>query len=107
MSSLPGLTLEAFVIWNYDINVEDQPEANFSIGLAEAMGKIPCRPCYRPEEFKKLIEIFEPYRDDTERTLEDFDEETQSWRDYAGACFDFIPNSVYAAGQAYLNTLRS
>ena len=35
MSSLPGLTLESYVLWNYDLIVESQPDANFSLALAK------------------------------------------------------------------------
>lgn len=31
MSSLPGLTLEAFVAWQWNLVVQDQPENNFSL----------------------------------------------------------------------------
>lgn len=92
MSSLPGLTLESFVLWQYDIVVESQPDANFSLSLAEALGNAPRRPVVTEELFKEILEPFEPHREHVENLLMTFDDDTQSWRDYAGACFDFLPD---------------
>lgn len=92
MSSLPGLTLESYVLWNYDLIVESQPDANFSLALAEALGKATCRLVVTEELFKEILEPFEPHREHVENLLLDFDDDTQSWRDYAGACFDFLPD---------------
>lgn len=92
MSSLPGLTLESYVLWNYDLIVESQPDANFSLALAEALGNVSRRPLINDELFKEILEPFELHREHVEELLRDFDEETQSWRDYAGTCFDFLPD---------------
>lgn len=35
MSSLPGLDLEDFLSWQYNLVVLDAPESNVSLGLAE------------------------------------------------------------------------
>lgn len=92
MSSLPGLTLESYVLWSYDLIVESQPDANFSLAFAEALGKTTRRLVVTEELFKEILEPFEPHREHVENLLLDFDDDTQSWRDYAGACFDFLPD---------------
>lgn len=92
MSSLPGLTLESYVLWSYDLIVESQPDANFSLALAEALGKTTRRLVVTEELFKEILEPFEVHREHVENLLLDFDDDTQSWRDYAGACFDFLPD---------------
>lgn len=92
MSSLPGFSLESYLLWNFDLVVEDQEEANVSLGLAEALGNIEPRPRMSQADFAKLAARYEPYREQVEYLLGDFDEETQSWRDYAFYCFDWLPN---------------
>jgi len=52
MSEIPGYTLEEYVEWNHGF--------------------------INPE----LLSKYEPYREDIENWLDDFDEETQSWRGY-------------------------
>lgn len=106
MSSCPGLTLEAFLLWNYNITVQDGEEANVSVGIAEVLGTIKPRDHLTHDQLRTLSVIFEPFREDVERTLENFDEEKQSWRGYAGACFGFIPDIVYTEGQIYIQALR-
>lgn len=92
MSSLPGYTLEAFVMWNHDLIVEGDATANPSRQIAEAIGTISRRPNITKEQFAPILALYEPYRKEVERRLCEFDEETQSWRDYAGYSFDFVPN---------------
>lgn len=91
MSSLPGFDLESFLLWNFDLVVDGHDEANISLGLAEALGNIKPRPRMSPEKFAELVAIFEPHREQVEDKLSDFDKETQSWRDYAGYAFDWLP----------------
>lgn len=91
MSSLPGFSLESFLLWNFDLVVDGQDEANVSLGLAEAIGNIKPRPRMSPEKFAALVAIYEPHRERVEYLLSDFDEETQSWRTYAYYCFDWLP----------------
>ncbi len=91
MSSLPGFSLESFLLWNFDLVVDGEDEANISLGLAEWLGNIKPRPRMSPEKFAELVAIFEPHREQVEYKLSAFDEETQSWRDYAGYAFDWLP----------------
>ena len=99
MSSLPGYTLEAYLMWNYDLVVDDDESANLSLQIAEALGTaLRRRPRLTSMQFSHLVEIFEPFRHDVERSLYDFEEETMSWRDYAGCNFDFIPDHIYGQG---------
>jgi len=93
MSSLPGLNLEDYIAWNYDLVVADSPEANWSLGAAEMLGSIPPRKRMTKAEFTKVVEAFEPYREQVEDWLMDFDEENQSWRDYAG--YSPVPDEVF------------
>ena len=80
---MPGLDLEDFVAWNYDLVVEDSTDVNFSLGVAELLSTIPQRQRMTKEEFAKVLAPFEPYRERVENWLLDFDEDNQSWRDYA------------------------
>lgn len=84
MSSLPGLTLESYVMWCYDLTVEEHKDANFSLRVAEMMGNSSSpRPLLTQDEFKSIMSLVESKRDSVEDWLLDFDEENQSWRDYA------------------------
>lgn len=88
MSSLPGLKLEDYLAWEYDLTVTGQEEANISLGIAEALGTVKkARPTVSQEKFKELVNLHEHLREKIEDLLADFDEDTQSWRDYA-QCFD-------------------
>lgn len=100
MSSLPGLRLEDYLQWNYDLVVLDGfPDANTSVALAEALGTSPrTRPRLTPAEFAPLVALFEEHRELIEYRLRDFDEDEQSWRDYASSAFDFIPDALYDQG---------
>ena len=102
MSSLPGRTLEAFLMWNYDVCVVDQDEANPSLGMAEMLGNIKPRPVLTQEQFAPLVAMFEGQRDRIEYLLNEFDEESQSWRNYANCVFDFIPEDQAQKGLAYV-----
>lgn len=96
MSSLPGVTLESFLMWNYDLIVDGDGSANQSMAIAEACGVSSRRRRITAEQFAPLVAVFEPHREDVENWLLDFDEENQSWRDYAGYCP--IPKELYRAG---------
>jgi hypothetical protein len=67
MSSIPGYTLEDFL--------ED-----------ELYGAIPS---------VEMVALCEPYRESVEYALDDFDQETQSWRDYSSGVADHIPEKVW------------
>lgn len=102
MSSIPGYTLEEYLAWYFSIIVEDLGETNFSVGMAEALGNIAPRPVVNKELFAKVVAYFEPHRESVENRLSDFDEESQSWRDYAGYAFDFIPESMEDTATAFI-----
>lgn len=103
MSSIPGYDLESFVAWELDLIVNGDGSANPSRQIAEALGTATQR---RKEvsaaEFARTLSPFEPYRETVEWRLLDFDEENQSWRDYASSAFDFIPDEVYATARQTL-----
>jgi hypothetical protein len=102
MSSIPGYTLEAYLGWNFSITVEDLRETNVSMWMAEALGNITPRPVMSKPCFAKLVSYFEQYRHKVEYKLMDFDEENQSWRDYAGYAFDFIPEELDVFGERFV-----
>lgn len=83
MSSIPGYTLEDFVAWQWNLVVDEAPENNISLGFAEALGNIPERPRLTKEQFAPILAVYEPFREDIERRLDDFDEDNQSWRGYS------------------------
>lgn len=95
MSSIPGYTLEDYVMWLLDIKVKGRDDANLSLQIAEILGfnENP-RPLISEVDFQKIISYFEPYRNTTERRLADFDHEWQSWRTYAAYSFEHIPDDV-------------
>ena len=95
MSTCPGHRLEDFLMWNFDLVVDGQSDVNMSLRAAEALGTINGRQRLNVEQFAPIVAIFEPYREDVERSLADYDGETQSWRDYAGYSFDDVPDSAY------------
>lgn len=103
MSSIPGYTLESFVMWNADLIVDGDGSANTSLAIAEAVGIPTRRRCISAADFRRIIELFEPYREYVENNLLEFDEHTQSWRDYAGYAFDAIPKEVFASAEGLLN----
>ncbi len=96
MSSWPGPALEDFLMWQLDLIVDGDGGANPSLQIAEALGTITRRRHLTSEQFSPIVALFEAHRQDTERRLGDFDEETQSWRTYGGTAFDFIPEERYA-----------
>ncbi len=42
----------------------------------------------------RVVALLEPYRESVEYVAGDFDEETQSWRDYRGAVWSTVPEEV-------------
>ena len=108
MSSCPGYSLEEYLSWCYDIVVEDLGETNTSLGIAEALGTATHRrPRMTAQQFAPIVTMFEPYRDEVERLLLNYEEEENgSWRDYAGLVFDFIPDEMDTKVSAYLATLK-
>ncbi len=94
MSSIPGLTLESYIMWNHNLVVIGYLSANTSLQIAEALGINTRRVSLSKAQFDTILEIYEPYRTIVETRLEDFDEETQSWRTYAGSCFNDIEDAI-------------
>lgn len=91
MSSRPGFKLEDLLRWDFDLKVEGLHDANTNLRLAELIGTATkVRRTLTPEQFAPIVAIYEEVRDTAERLLEEYDEETQSWRDYAGYSFDRV-----------------
>lgn len=106
MSSCPGHTLEEFLAWNYNVDLEDG-DVNPSLSIAEALGNIPRRALFSAENMKLLCSVFEEHREQVESVLMDFDDDTQSWRDYAGSCFDFVGDKTYDKGGRIVKLLKA
>ena len=81
-------------MWNHDLIVGEDDHANISLQIAETLGLVQRRKSITREQFAPILALYEPYRDKIEGKLCDFDEENQSWRDYAGYAFDFVSTSV-------------
>lgn len=64
MSSIPGRTMESFV--------ED------------------CLMRPSPERVRRICEVLEPVRGNIENSLDSYDSEEQSWRDYRNGLWDMI-----------------
>lgn len=95
MSSLPGYSLEDYLMWNFDLVVDGDTSANPSQAIAEAMGTSPePRPRITGEQFAPIVAAYEPWRAYVQNRLSEFDEETQSWRDYAGYAFENLPDQL-------------
>lgn len=88
MSSCPGSTLEAFLMWQHDLVVDGDGSANPSLEIAEAMGRSSTRTHLTALEFAGIVELYEGHREGIEAKLAQFDEATMSWRDYAWFAFD-------------------
>lgn len=103
MSTIPGYDLEDYVMWYFNIKVEGMADANPSLQIAETIGTAnQYRKVITSEKFQKIVTLFEPYREDTEYWLSEFDEENHSWRDYAGFSEDRFPKDVIEAAKEYL-----
>lgn len=91
-------------MWDLNLTVVDAPEANFSLGLAEALGTANrVRPRLTQEQFAPVVALFEEDRERVEYLLSEFDEENQSWRSYAGAVFDWLSEEKVNRALSYLN----
>lgn len=111
MSSIPGYTLESFLIWNLNLIVEDTEEANFSLSCAELIGTVHQRPMLTQEQFKQILALFDPVivsdstetiREMVERRLDDFEEDEQSWRDYCNYVDTDVPEELYDKARALI-----
>ena len=98
MSSCPGTTLEAFLMWQHDLVVDGDGSANLSLEIAEAMGQKSNRKHLTASEFAGIVELYEGHRKEIESKLEQFDEDSMSWRDYAGMVFEDTSLIDEAAG---------
>jgi len=99
MSHCPGFTLEDWLTDWYRLVDEDGLHGT---GIRRIYAD---QLILNKEQFKKLVEIHEPYRERVEYLLEEYDEEINgSWRDYCG-CFE-IPKDIEKQADAYIDELR-
>lgn len=108
MSSCPGYTLEEFLAWEYNVRVIDLPEANVSVGMAEAfcLVTIP-RPILTTEQFTEIVGLYEPYREEIEDKLFDFDEEEHgSWRTYGAYVVEIAPEPLQDQATALIKSYQ-
>jgi hypothetical protein len=94
MSSIPGLTLESYVMWNHNLVVIGYPNANASLQIADALGINTYRVSLSQAQFDTILAIYEPYRTTVEYLLENFDDNLLSWTDYAGVCFNGVTDTI-------------
>lgn len=106
MSSIPGYTLEDFVAWQWNLVVDEAPENNISLGMAEALGNVAPRPRLTKEQFAPIVAIYEPLRETIERRLDDFDEDNQSWRSYAGYVDADVTPAMEAEAERLVKELK-
>lgn len=105
MSSIPGYSLEEFLAWQYGLRVQDQEEANVSVGMAVSLGLVKeSRPLLTKDQFDQIVKLHEEYRESVEDRLIDFDEETQSWRMYAEHVDSEVPESVFIEAKELIKT---
>lgn len=107
MSTWPGGKLEDYLMFWYDLIVEENNGANQSLRIIEALGVKTQRITLTEEQFKPIVSLFEPYREQVEIRLNWFNEETQSWRDYCGFPMDDIQEDVCNAADAIVKGYRS
>lgn len=81
MSERPGLSLESFLEWVYGV-----PDASAVPGL---------------------VDLFEDLRSTLEYLIEDFDEETQSWRGYGSGLTDFISAEINTKAETLVKSWQS
>lgn len=106
MSTIPGRTLEAYVMWEHDFIVDGDNSANESLRIAESLGRPTGRVCITGAEFVRVLECYGPWRSQIEYALNTFSEDVQSWRDYAGYAFDFLPTSTLNEADRRAKELR-
>lgn len=105
MSTLPGYDLEDFLAWSYGLVVVGQGDTNPSLKIAESLGiSTNVRPRISEKEFKELVTIFQPIRNTIEDLLLDFNEETQSWRDYVQCFENYIPYHMTRKAASWMVT---
>lgn len=107
MSSIPGYDLEDFVAWSQDLIVDGDGSANFSLQVAELIGTVPRRRELTTKQFFEVLKLYEPYREQIEDKLCDFDEDNQSWRSYSECVFNCFPESVIAEAELLINKFIS
>lgn len=95
MSSWPGGYLEDYLMWDFDLIVDDDNGANPSLQIAESMGTPTRRIRITKEQFAPIVALYEPYREDMERMLNWFEDDSMSWRDYASNVSERAPQEVH------------
>lgn len=103
MSSCPGCKLEYFLIWELNVLVENEPDCNKSLQMHASIFGMDNRSVVSQKTFRSIVSLFEEYRETVEHRLIDFDDENQSWRDYAGSAFEFIPDELFEQANKIIN----
>lgn len=107
MASIPGYTLEIFLAWWHRVVVEEVKDGDVNNSIAERLGTVQPRPRITAEQFAPVVALFEPYREGIENMLDDFKEESQSWRDYCCYVIDVAPEDVQAQADALIKQLTT
>lgn len=86
-------------MWNHDLIVDGDGSANMSLQIAEAVGVNSRRARITGQVFAAMLAPYEPWRESVECALSEFDDDNQSWRDYAGYAFNFLPDELFAEAE--------
>ena len=70
--------------------------------IAERVGAMTPQKRIESILFKEIVKRFDPWRESVESKLEDFNEETQSWRGQSEYVCDIIPEEVWVWGHRFL-----
>jgi hypothetical protein len=93
-------------MWNYDLIVDGDGSPNVSLQIAELMGIDTRRIHVTQQQFDKIVSQFESFRYSVENTLDGFDEDCMSWRDFAVYSFDYLPDELCDGVLTYIQQLK-
>lgn len=109
MSDICGDDLESFVAYRhrYSLRIEGYEDMCGSAYYREHNGEDTGRVRLSPEQFEKLVEIYEPYRYEAELRLYQYDEEDCGcWKNYYFYAFD-VPKGMDEAADKLIQSYRT
>ncbi len=109
MSYLPSLELSGLVEWYYRITTLSSPNITVASPIRKANEgeEILLLKQVSPEQLADIVKRFDPWKESVEAKLEDFDEETQSWRGQANYICEIVPEEVWLWGQKALDAIAN
>ena len=105
--TFPGTKLETYVLWSFNaiVNTIHTDPSGFNKRMATFLAQ----PILLERwQFDIILELFEPYRQQVEQCLCEFDSAYNSWYSYQQFAMVFIPQQIYLTVQRLLcsNFLR-